>query len=269
MSKSLFDTALYWQQQSISTIPLCYRSKYPAGKALIASGFVGADGRATWLPLKEQLPTEQQIRQWFSNGQRYNLALITTDNLVVLDFDTVEDFALWHCWQQEHNPVVLDTYIVTSSRGLHLYYWIQEPFEPIAGQHLPYEIKSHGKLITIPPSVHKVGVPYKGIGHPNGILSVERIEDILTFSPLLIKRRQITRPEPDPWAIKSDKQTKKKFDLSIFPEIRPSGDDGRYFLTHCPFHKHRWNFWLDTQLEIAGCYAGCGQFLFSELAEIL
>lgn len=265
--KLLLDTALYWHSQNISTVPLYYRSKCPASKALIKSGLVGPDGRATWLPLKQQLPTEQQIQQWF-NGRKYNLALVTTENLVVLDFDTVKNFALWYCWQQENNPVVIDTYMVTTSRGLHLYYWVQEPFEKITVQHLPYEIRSHGSLTTAPPSVHQKGIPYRGIGNPAGILPVERIEDILTFS--LLPQQKWTRQqfEPDPWAIKSDTPLQKVNLLELFPNARQNKND-RYWLTDCPIHGHRNNFWLDTEFNICGCFAGCGTFLASEIANLL
>lgn len=267
---NLLNTALYWLSQNISVVPLCYRSKFPSSKALIDADFIAPDGHATWLPLKEQLPTEQQIQQWFGNGQKHNLALVTTENLVILDFDTVEEFTQWYCWQVEHNPVVVDTYMVTTSRGLHCYYWIAEPFEPIKVSEL-YEVRSHGVLTTIPPSIHKSGVSYSAIGSSDNILAVDRIEDVLTFSPLKIDRQvkgQILNPV-DPWAVRGNGQSPKKLDLSVFEELRSTDNEGRYYLTHCPFHGRKWNFWLDVQLEIAGCYAGCGQFLFSELAEML
>jgi len=45
-----------------------------------------------------------------------------------------------------------------------LYFWVQEPFEPVKSTR-PYEVKSHGQLITVPPSIHPSGVAYRVVSH--------------------------------------------------------------------------------------------------------
>jgi hypothetical protein len=250
-------------------VPLYYRSKQPHSQALIRSGLVKDNGKATWTPLKHCLPTIDQVSQWFENGKRYNLALITTPSFIVLDFDNPQEYATWYCWQSEHNPVVLDTYIVTSGRGLHLYYRLDNPLtEPIKGQN-PYEVKSHGRLINIPPSVHPNGIPYCAINSPSKILTVDDISEVLTFSPAKIKRPIVKRSN-DPWEIKPDNGTADRIDLlDLFPEARPTDDEGKYWIADCPIHGHRNNFMLNVADNVCYCYAGCGVFLASKLVELI
>ncbi len=298
-------TTKYWSDKGISIVPCFYRSKYPHSQALIRSNHKRFTNngikKATWLPLKHCLPNDKQIHQWFKPNEKYNLALITTDKLIVLDFDNLQEYAKWFCWQSEYNPKILNTYIVSTSRGLHLYYWLNEPLDKpinnnaftiealnLVGKRkkpnkllkspkeiLPYEIKSHGRLITIPPSVHPSGTSYKAINSPNKILTVDSINDVLTFSPVEIKRA-IVKKNSNPWQIKPDKPKNGRVDLlAMFPEVRQTDTEGRYFLSHCPFHGNRWNFWLDIKGDICGCYGGCmppggrDVFLATELAELI
>jgi len=74
----MLNTSLYWYSQGISVIPLIYRSKKPIVK---------------WKRYQSELPTIDNLIQWFT-GPKHNLALITTDNLVVLDFDNPVEFGL-------------------------------------------------------------------------------------------------------------------------------------------------------------------------------
>lgn len=237
----MLNTALFWYSQGISVIPLKYRSKKPIVK---------------WKRYQEQLPTIDQLIKWFT-GPKRNLALITGNNLAVLDFDNPQQYAEWYCWQIEHNLTVTETYMVQSARGLHLYYWIQDNFEPVKSVE-PYEIKSHGRMINIPPSVHPSGIPYKAVNSPDKIKTISSIEQLLTFSPVKLQRPRANLNNP--WRLLSDnkKQPIERVDLlALFPNARQTDDTGRYWLCSCPFHGHRSNFWLDTELNICGCYAGC------------
>lgn len=261
-------TTKYWSDNGISVVPCYYRSKHPHSQALINSGLIKPNGKATWTPLKSRLPTVDEIKAWFEPDKKYNLALITTDKFIVLDFDNPQEYANWHCWQSEHNPIVLNTYIVTTSRGLHLYYWLNNSLTEKIKSQMPYEIKSHGRLITIPPSVHPNGIPYRAINSPNKILTVDNINNLLTFSPVKIKKPIVKRND-SPWQIKQDKPNGRVDLLELFPDARQTDDIGRYFITDCPFHGHKDNFMLDTVDNATYCHAGCGSFLATELAKLI
>jgi hypothetical protein len=257
------ETCLYWKSHSISTVPLYFRSKVPHKEALIQSGFIKSDGKATWLPLKEQPASTEQIKAWCQ--YKINLALVTTDKLIVLDFDDMQDYAYWHLVQAEHNPDILNTYRVLTARGLHLYYWIVEPFPAVRGGQ--YEVKSHGAMVNIPPSTHPSGKLYRPLGHPDDIKSMVSIEETLTFCPVKYERSLLASC---PWKpIITENGTYQRVNLlDLFPDAKPTKDEG-YYLANCPFHGHKKNFMLNVPDGIGYCYAGCGTFLASELSNLV
>lgn len=251
----MFNIALKWHSQDIATVPLLYRSKKPIFK---------------WKQYKKQLPTLKNLAEWYLGSQR-NMALITTEHLVILDFDNPIEYGYWFCYQMENNPDLIDTYMVMSSRGLHLYYWIDELFDKIKILE-PYEVISHGQLITIPPSLHKSGIAYRSINSIDKIKKVSNIQTLLTFSCVKFERPKV-QLNNDPWRIYQPSESIARVDLlELFPDAKQTDDN--YFITDCPFHGHKGNFWLDTKINIAGCYAGCTSitgndyFLASELVGI-
>lgn len=247
----MLNTALFWHSQGLSVIPLVYRSKKPVVK---------------WKRYQEQLPTVDQLVRWFT-GPKRNLALITGNHLAVLDFDNPQQYAEWYCWQIEYNPVVIDTYMVSSARGLHLYYWIQEDFEPVKAVE-PYEVKSHGRMINIPPSVHPTGIPYKAINSPDKIKKVSNVDQLLTFSPVKLEMPRVILK--DPWRLLNDdkRQLVERVDLlALFPNAKQTDDI--HWLTDCPFHGHKDNFMLNTEIGVGYCFAGCGSFLATEIKTAL
>jgi hypothetical protein len=263
---TLLESALRWHNRNVSVVPTYYRSKRPHSEALISSGLVKSNGKAAWSPLKERLPTITELIQWDYTAKRYNLAIVTTDRFIVIDFDNPQNYALWYCWQLEHNPAVVETMTVQTRRGLHLYYRLENPLdEPIKALE-PFEIKSHSRLITVPPSVHPSGVEYKQISKEDKILTVKDISSLLTFSPVQFKRTAVKNN--DPWIIQKAAPDKRVDLLELFPEARPTNDEG-YYLTDCPFHGHRNNFMLNINDNVCHCFAGCGTFLATELYQLL
>ena len=194
------------------------------------------------------------------------MAILTTENLVILDFDNPVEYGYWFCYQMANNPDLINTYMVMTSRGLHLYYWIDEPFDKIKINE-PYEIKSHGCLVTIPPSVHRSGIAYRPINSIDDIKKVSSINELLTFSIVKFEKPKI-KLNNDPWQIYQSFEPMAKIDLlELFPDARQT--DNNYYITDCPFHGHKNNFWLDTDFNIAGCFAGCGGFLATELMKMM
>jgi len=46
--------------------------------------------------------------------------------------------------------------------------------------------------------------------------------------------------------------------LDLFPDARPSGSGGRWYITRCPWHDDRTpSLRLDTAYNIAFCWVGC------------
>lgn len=270
---STLDAAKFWLDAGVATVPLYPRSKVPAGQALIRSGLsVLKDGeiKGTWTPLKTRLPNEEMINLWFEDGQPYNLAVVTGwSGLVVVDFDSVDEYAAWLCWQLMHNSKITETFKVSSSRGVHLYYFLSNPTEKVISAYLPedkrlglsaagYEVKYGGKLVTTAPSVHPSGKEYTILS--DKILTIRSIQDVLTYSPVALHAPIVWLPRSKFAPVDTDKSSIETIKesvslLAFFPTARKL-DDHRY-LADCPLHGHRANFWLDTSLGVCGCFAGC------------
>jgi len=258
------DAARFWLSQGVATVPLLYRSKWPSGSALIRSGLWQIkEGKIKghWTPLKTRLPSEAMIKLWFEDGKPYNLALVTGwMNLVVIEFDVPEKFSAWYVWHLIHNPAILNTYRVLSNRGIHYYFYLSEPCKLDTLQGSLFEIKGSGRLCTTPPSVHESGRAYTPLDNPENI-RVVKPEEILNYSPVTFAPRPLlpTRSKYAPAEVFTDNPIEAIKSgvslLSFFPAAQKI--DERFYRCDCPFHGHKSNFWIDTQLNICGCYAFC------------
>ena len=259
-------TALFWLDAGIATVPLCYRSKFPAGQSLIKSGLwqlKEGEVKGHWTPLKTKLPTKSQIEVWFEDGRYYNLALVTGwQNILVLDFDAPELYAAFYCWHLEHNPKILETYRVMSNRGVHIYYYLSEPVKLNTIQHSLFEVKANGKMATTPPSVHESGKPYTSLDNPENIRIVKP-DEILNYSPVHFEPLvypTLKRSRYAPTILNDNDVIPAILQipiLSFFNHAIPVDAEKRFYRTDCPFHGHKSNFWIDTKLNICGCFAGC------------
>lgn len=238
----MLKTALFWLNCGIAVVPLYRRSKVPA---------------VAWGRYREHLPTQDMAREWFS--QPRNLALVSGWNgLVILDFDSPESYASFFVWHLEHDASVLDTYRVQSNRGIHLYYYLACPIT--AGiPDAPFEIKTGGRLVTAAPSIHESGRKYTALDDPTNIRTVKP-EQILTYAPVMLRQPRLNlAPSPlNPEFESLDELKRSVSILSFFDAPRKRSD--RFYITDCPFHGHKNNFWLDTEKNIGGCWKGCGNF---------
>lgn len=247
------DTALFWLDSGIATVPLLYKSKLPLVK---------------WGDYKTRLPSLSEIDMWYDDGRLKNLALVTGwCNVCVLDFDSPENWASWLILQMEYQPQILDTYRVMSNRGIHVYYYLSEPCKLDSLQGALFEVKANGRLVTTPPSVHESGKQYSSKDDPSNIRVVTP-EQILNYSPLHFAPvvYPLSRSKYAPTTQHNNGESiieQVKNGLSILefvPTAKPLDSEQRYWRGDCPIHGRHNNFWIDKTSNVGGCYAGCGTF---------
>lgn len=173
MTEDVLSYALRYLEKGLSVIPLRYGGK----EALIK-----------WSEFQERLPTEEEVKEWFSRGE-HNVAIVcgkVSGNLVVLDFDDMEIFNEWYKRIDEEHPdlrdIVLNTWVVETGKGIHIYLRLKDPSlvprtKPKAGKK-PIDIKGEGGYVVAPPSKHPNGKSYTfrtgGINEPITIIEDPR-----------------------------------------------------------------------------------------------
>lgn len=102
---ALLDEALACLRRGWSVLPVHAgndRDKDPHSPLLARSGLTRVDDegrvRATWKPLQDTRPTEEQVRSWFARPDEVGLALVTgrLSGRIVVDFDGDEGRAYAH-----------------------------------------------------------------------------------------------------------------------------------------------------------------------------
>lgn len=234
MSTNLQETALNWLSRGVAPIPCVYQSKKPTIK---------------WLEFQTRLPTEAEVKSWFS--QQRNLGLICGwKNLVVLDFD---DWPTYANWLSHHTE--FETFTVLTARGLHLYYLTEQPATSRKLDRV--DVKATGFVLT-PPSIHPSGIPYVAVDPTIPIRTVDLWE---LLPPAPDSGSAYTEWETRTWRGNVDDLVSAIKDccdiVSVFVDAKPSSRRG-WFVTRCPFHEdHNPSFWIDAEKQICGCFAGC------------
>ncbi len=268
---NILDAGLRWLDLGIAVIPIAYRSKLPDASALKWTGYHD-NGHASWTHFQETLTTQRELETW-TKGPRINLAVVTGwQDLVILDFDTCDAWDLYQAWCAD-NPLaqlVADTtYKVATGRGMHLYVSIEEPTRN--GHVGVIDVKAGGGYVLTPPSVHPTGRTYCEIDPHAPIVCVEQLKDIF---PLQLEKPEqmlssgwqppLTEHVTDPLTAADQLPTgnlvarvKLAYRLEDwFRDLVPSGRG--WFLTRCPLHDDsNPSFWIDTNRQLCGCYAGC------------
>jgi hypothetical protein len=253
----MLQTALNWLSRGIAVIPIAYRSKWPDARLLpikydqYGQPVIKKNGRIQhdWETYQTRLPTEQQVKDWFSAGD-HNLAIVTGwRNLIVVDFD---DLQVYNEWQEK--STLPPTYSVLTTRGIHLYFYLHKPTNSFKLTKI--DVQARGKYAVTAPSVHSSGMTYIALDKSTPILSVADISDVLDI-PKEIKT--IIKPKPGTNGNGRDLVSRVKRNypiLSFFPGAEKSGD--RWYKTLCPFHDdHNASFWIDASRGLCGCFAGC------------
>lgn len=257
--------ALNFLKNNISIIPLYHRNKKP-DVSLIGG---------TWEQYCTTPNTEYELICWLASGWLNYGVVCGWNNLVVIDFDSIEFFNIWKLWSKSNNTqYVVDTaFKVRTSRGIHIYVTTVAPV--CNDKRRGIDVQAQRKFVVGPGCTHPNGTQYVGMGEMI-FPTVENIESILPLDlfPRVVRDAAVGTMEPieiysnnteysyDPFqqAMFSDHLdliTKVKRAVRIenmFADVRKTSNDGRWLVTLCPFHNdHNPSFWIDTKRQICGC----------------
>jgi len=234
----------------VATIPIYARSKKPSVR---------------WREYQRRLPSTAEVQRWFRPGRVTNAAVVCGwRGLTIVDFDDLAGYVQWQAWAiaqgETAREVAASTYRVRTSRGMHLYLFVED--KPRCGHFQWGDIKGVGGYVLIPPSVHPSGHIYSAVDDTAPILTVKSLEGVIPEAP------EPPAPRPAPlqhvaamsalWPATLVESIKESTPiLSFFPGAIPTGGK-RWYVAHCPWHddKHE-SLWIDVERGICGCYAGC------------
>jgi len=236
-----YDIALSWLDKGVGVIPCHYRSKRPV---------------FSWDHLKTELPTEKQIKEWFS-GKLTNIGVIMGfNNLGVIDFDNLDAYQLW--LNTYGRLGYADTYTVKTGRGFHLYFYVQD-YPPHTMKWKGGECKFSGYVLA-PNSIHPAGRTYKATNPEVPILDIASIYEILPEDVFNYQQESgPCMPLPDSiWSpviqgnySEINQQVRI---LSFFPDARRTGNG--WYTVKCVLHDDKnASAWIDDNRNRYGCHA--------------
>ena len=156
-ANEILELALMLISEGISVIPLEPHGKRPAFELLPK----GSDGKATWRPYQERIPTEEEARRWFTIPG-HNLGIVcgaVSGNLYGIDFDNAN---LVQVWSSKYESLVATCPIVQSGReggGYHIY--ARGTNATRCFEHTGGDIKGEGGYLVAPGSIHPSGKKYQ------------------------------------------------------------------------------------------------------------
>ena len=150
--------ARYYLMKGFSVIPILHRGKKPA---------------IPWKEYQQRPPTDEELVQWFGNGAKNNIGIVTgpVSGLAVVDLDSDRAFA----FAKEKN--LSPTPTVKTGRGFHVYCKTKDGVRNFQQRdNLPdIDLRADGGYVVAPPSVHESGLVY-GWVKGRGLGEVEMAE---------------------------------------------------------------------------------------------
>lgn len=243
--QSLLKVALSWFDQGIIPIPLRKRDK-PAC--------------IRWTKWRDNPPARKAIVDWFYSRQ-VNIGVLCgacSRNLAVVDFDYPLPYLKW----KSKNANLCNTYTVETSRGYHLYYFIDNIPQRSLG-FVGGELKASGYVVAAP-SIHPTGWVYKGNDAP-----IMRLSDIgaLHLPSLEIEPMRQSLPHPYEAAHLSGDSLccaiKAELPITVFLSkmcktdlYPPTHGDADFLMAVCPFHDdHNPSMWVNVKTMTCGCFS--------------
>lgn len=244
--------AIRWFGLGVSVVPVRSHSKVAAVR---------------WLEYTRRLPAPEELIRWFGRPLFRNYGVICGQRhgqpgyLVVVDFDNLDAGLAWLL------SMGRKTYTVVTSRGLHAYFFVDEPCKTTHFE--GGDLKATGYVLGAG-SVHPSGAVYQVLTDAP-ILNIRSIREVM---PDLLEAQPqpkapppiLSKPEPqDPWETAEWQRPnlietiRSRFNLLDFlPDTRKTDPTGRWWLARCPLHDdHNPSMWIDLQRQLCGCYAGC------------
>lgn len=150
-------------RSGLSVIPLGASSKRPI---------------IDWKVYQSHHPSEQELEQWFSNGEN-NIGILCggiSGNLCVLDVDKPELLSL-----RPLAELAAKTITVKTSRGLHLWVRSLVPARIIHRPSYGLDLISDGGYVLAPPSIHPTGWRYEFASDIREILEIPDVNKIVEW----------------------------------------------------------------------------------------
>ncbi len=136
-----------------------------------------------WKDYQARRATDTDLRQWFNRWIRHGLAVVTgrVSSLIVVDFDEV---SLLTQFLTRH-PHLVNTYIVHTRRGFHLYYQVDPAIMPASRRVPGLDIQADGCYVVAPPS-RVAGHDYVRVGEYEPLqLAQAELDTLLDFADSL------------------------------------------------------------------------------------
>ncbi len=142
--KDVLELARNYATQGFSVIPIKPAEKVPA---------------MPWKEFHGRRPSGCEIQQWFGNGNKPNIGIVTgkVSGIIVADFDTEKAYRI------ALEKGLPETPTVKTARGYHCYFKFREGIVSSKGP--GYDIKSNGGYVLAPPSVHPSGHIYEWVNN--------------------------------------------------------------------------------------------------------
>jgi hypothetical protein len=268
MQNPVLKSAKYWLSLGFAPIPLQIKQK---------------KAKVSWREYQSQLPSEDDLKLWFTHDL-HNLALVTGHaGLTVLDFDTGAAFDGWKHWAREAGGLASVAakmaYKVRTARGAHVYLRVTEtprtmPLRSSDGQRIEVDIKALGGYVVAPPSVHPSGAKYE-IMQMGILLRVGSLSEVLPASMLVQAdpgdgmKAPVHTERVEAWqkanasawgkANYADRATVERvraaYKIEDFFSDAGMQSSSKHLMFRCPFHQDDHpSFWVDTRQQLCNCF---------------
>jgi putative DNA primase/helicase len=141
---STLEWAIKYKEKGLSVIPLVPNGKKPAIKS--------------WIEYQKRLATDKEIKEWFGNGSKNNIGIVTGEisGVDVIDLDSQEAV------QYAKNNNFPETPLVRTAKGFHCYYKHKDGVRNFQKRDdLPeIDLRGDGGYVVAPPSIHASGQQY-------------------------------------------------------------------------------------------------------------
>ena len=265
----IYENALQFAAMDIATIPLMHHDKRPEA-SLLPMGH--------WEQYKKTLPSPADLKSWF-HTEYQNYGVVTGwNNLVVLDFDDMNQYGRWRDWVSNFTESYIAAKLryflkVKTNRGVHVYFRLKH-LNKLTNRKFPgLDLKVNGYVVG-PGSIHPSGAPYQLLSDLR-LLEIDNLSDILPASLLeqttnahvipVIPPPDLALKNLDPWETANNPGSggdlisaiRARFKIEdFFPQTYKTSLDARWFTARCPFHDDLApSFWIDSQRGICNCFS--------------